>query len=992
MYPPRSLFACKFLGAFLLGLYPGIFLSGLEVRAFEESQAGPGPGQGEPIFISGEIRADEPFVVEFPPRVAKAVRIVIFRSAAGQVCIDELEIFGPETEENLALATAGARASARSCLPGYAIHQIEHLNDGRYGNSHSWIAATTGEEWAQIDLSEPRLIHRVLISRDREGKYHDRLPVHWRVLVSEDGQEWVPVAEVEAHPITSRPQPRYQGPFRLSSRPSWEELVEYAFLCERHTWGKISTGDHLSPLRSDRPAVPGGPPYWAKLCRMSPVERTLFLFEQLLDRLSGKGVSVDSERQQLRELRVRWEKLQEKQPIPGEEETRLYLEARHAKRQAMFRDPDLMPLRRILFVKRHPYHASHNYSDILDSEFRPGGGVFVLEIPWVDGRLEPRLGQLRQLFDASEGIARDPVADFEARTIYFAYRPQKSPRPGWQPYWHLMAVDVDGNNLRQLTDGPFHDYYPCPLPDGGLAFISTRIRCRFLCWRPQAFVLFRLGPEEDEPRPLSFANLSEWTPTVLRDGRILWTRSEYLDKGADFGHTLWAIRPDGTHPELIFGNNTPNCYINAHEMPGTKEICCTLISHGGDHNGPIALIDRTRSPFDPLAITNITPDVTPQYNMNWLRWECFRDPYPISWEYILVSHAPADRFGLYVIDRYGNRELLYLDPRIGSMSPSVLWPRVKPPLLPPASHPRWAREGKALVTLVNAYIGISPPVEPGKIRYLRICEEVRSVLEQLPDGQYRWDHEPFLDFYATPVHKVNGPNGWPSYVAKAAHGLVELDENGSATFEVPAGKVLYFQLLDADFNELQRMRSVVQFQPGEYRSCIGCHEDRRSTPPPQNILAMRQGISPVIPPPWGSGPFSYEQVVQPILDRHCTTCHKPGGSAPLDLTGARDADFVPASYRTLISGGWVHYFDYHWNLRHHKAEPMSFGTLRSPLWRVLEGDHHGVRLSRDEIHALKCWIDLNCPLWPDYKFRPTRAQDKVELARESTEGSNWTGN
>jgi len=133
-------------------------------------------------------------------------------------------------------------------------------------------------------------------------------------------------------------------------------------------------------------------------------------------------------------------------------------------------------------------------------------------------------------------------------------------------------------------------------------------------------------------------------------------------------------------------------------------------------------------------------------------------------------------------------------------------------------------------------------------------------------------------------------------------------------------------------------------------------------------------------------------VVQPILDRHCTSCHRPGGSAPLDLTGTRDEDLVPASYRTLISGGWVHYFDYHWNLRHHKAEPMSFGTLRSRLWRVLEGDHYGVRFSRDEIHALKCWIDLNCPLWPDYKFRPTRAQDKVELARESGQASNGTGN
>ena len=58
----------------------------------------------------------------------------------------------------------------------------------------------------------------------------------------------------------------------------------------------------------------------------------------------------------------------------------------------------------------------------------------------------------------------------------------------------------------------------------------------------------------------------------MRDGRILWTRSEYLDKGADFGHTLWAIRPDGTHPELVFGNNTINCYANGREVPGTSEI------------------------------------------------------------------------------------------------------------------------------------------------------------------------------------------------------------------------------------------------------------------------------------------------------------------------------------------------------------------------------------------------------------------------------------
>ncbi|MBM4036021.1 MAG: hypothetical protein FJ291_30175, partial [Planctomycetes bacterium] len=95
------------------------------------------------------IRPDKPNAVAFAPQEAKLIRFVIFASSASQACIDELEVYGPDGKENLALAKAGAKASASSCLPGYAIHAIPHLNDGLYGNDHSWIAAGTGQEWAQ---------------------------------------------------------------------------------------------------------------------------------------------------------------------------------------------------------------------------------------------------------------------------------------------------------------------------------------------------------------------------------------------------------------------------------------------------------------------------------------------------------------------------------------------------------------------------------------------------------------------------------------------------------------------------------------------------------------------------------------------------------------------------------------------------------------------------------------------------------------------------
>ncbi|MCX6909441.1 MAG: hypothetical protein NTY01_15560, partial [Verrucomicrobia bacterium] len=449
---------------------------------------------------------------------------------------------------------------------------------------------------------------------------------------------------------------------------------------------------------------------------------------------------------------------------------------------------------------------------------------------------------------------------------------------------------------------------------------------------------------------------------------------EYLDKGADFGHTLWAVRPDGTHPELVFGNNTPNCYINGREVPGTHEILCTIFSHGGDHNGPLGLIDlaKARAPFDSNAVTNITPDTTPRYNMNWPRQECWRDPVPVTRDYFLASHAPADRFGLYVADRYGNRELLYFDPAIGSMCPTLLRPEPKPPVIG-NSVPTLASAELGQFTIADVYQGLEPAVPRGKVKFIRVCQEVRADLERLASGEYRRDHGPvFTDFYATPIHKVRGPFGWPSYVAKTALGLAPVEADGSASFYAPAGKVLYFQALDENFNELQRMRSVVQLQPGEQRGCVGCHEHRQTAAPVRQTIAALRPPNTLQPPPWGAVPFAYEQVVQPVWNAKCVRCHDASHKRGINLTATLDADRVPASYRTLIAGGWVHYFDFTYGLRHSKAEPLAFGTLKSRLWQVLDAGHHDVKLTRDEMHAVKCWIDLNCPLWPDYIPREQR--------------------
>ncbi|NQU22561.1 MAG: discoidin domain-containing protein, partial [Candidatus Nealsonbacteria bacterium] len=624
--------------------------------------------------ISAEAAVKPPEALDFPPQAARFVRVAIRgTSGTSQPGIDEFEIFGPAGKDNLALAQRGAVASASSVIAGHAIHAVEHLNDGRYGNDHSWIAASSDSQWVQIELPQPAGVARVVVTRDRTGKYRDRIPEQFEVLVSQDGRQWQSVAKRDRTAANRARRLPYLPVDRLPEK-SWDGFLRYAFLRERATWSNIPADDHLSPLLVDRPAVPGGAPYWGRIARLAPLERVLVLLEEMIERLAGQGLDVTAERAQAADLRRR--------AAEDPDSETLYLAARRAKRELFFRDPALAPMERILFAKRHPFLESHNYSEHMDGILEPGGGVYVLHIPRDEqDRFRPDRARIQQLFDGSEGIVREPVSDFDAKTIFFAYRPDKPLVEGWASYWHMYAMQSDGSGLRKLTDGPFHDFDAACLPDGDVAFHTTRCKVRFLCWQPQAYVLHRMEADGTNVRRLSHANLTEWKPSVMQNGRILWTRSEYLDKGADFGHTLWSIRPDGTHPELVFGNNTPNCYSQAQEVPGTRELVCTLMSHG-DHQGPIALIDRTKGPSDTAAITNITPDTRPHYQMSRSHHDSFRDPYPISRDYVLVAHNPDNQhnWGLYVIDRYGNRELLYVDPEISSKHPSPLRARPRPPV------------------------------------------------------------------------------------------------------------------------------------------------------------------------------------------------------------------------------------------------------------------------------------------------------------------------
>ena len=645
--------------------------------------------------------------------------------------------------------------------------------------------------------------------------------------------------------------------------PTWAGAVTYAFLRERDTWSRMDAKDYLSPLVNDRPAVPGGPPYWGRLARLAPLERVLVQFEEMLERLAALGLDVGRERAELAELRR-----QAQDPAAAASDA-LFLAARQAKRRLFFRDPRLAPLERVLFAKHHPLQPSHNYSEHLDSLFAPGGGICVLHVPRdADGRLNPARAEVETLFDGSAGIVRHPVADFDAQTIYFAYRPDKPEVDGWQSYWHLMSMRADGSGLRQLTEGPFHDFDPVPLPDGGLGFMSTRCQARFLCWEPQAYVLYRMQPDGSGLRRLSYANLSEWDPS--RDAR----RADSLDPVGVPGqgrrlrpHALgdpprWRPPRAGLrqrHALLLRpwarGARQPGTRLHAHlarRPPGTDRADRPrpgTVRHRGHHQHharhPAAVPDGPVAPRDlPRSRADLARSFPGQ-----------------------PQSRPADRTGACMSSTViGNRELLYLDPAISSKRPSLLRAGPRPPVLPETRDPVLAQQGLGQFTVQDVYEGLGSTVARGQAKYLQVSQEVPAPLERLADGEYRSSHPSFQDFYATPdspgdrpapqlrdlapptrcSRMPSGPaapprprteprrsprtHGWPSYVAKAVLGTVRIADDGSANFTAPAGKVLYFHLLDENFNELQRMRSVVQLQPGEQRSCVGCHDARSAAP------------------------------------------------------------------------------------------------------------------------------------------------------------------
>ena len=369
-------------------------------------------------------------------------------------------------------------------------------------------------------------------------------------------------------------------------------------------------------------------------------------------------------------------------------------------------------------------------------------------------------------------------------------------------------------------------------------------------------------------------------------------------------------------------------------------------------------------------------------------YTAYKTPYPLSEEDFLVSARVGgstsgrtkgtEKFNLYLMDVYGNRELIYE----GHYNIWHAIPAVPRPV--PHRHPdrvAWPGTGErrkppqpGVVYSADVYQG-AVDLPPGSAKYLRVIQmDARTYSTWRRDGRF-----------SGPVVSAVQDDG-----VKRILGTVPILSDGSVAFKVPAGKALHFQLLDERYRAVQTMRSFTGVMPGERRGCVGCHEMHSATPAGSKGLAYRDGPVELTPPPWGTKSISYVKHVQPVLDRYCGECHQGEGEArkDYDLTLRPGHGVFKEPYLTLI--GYAQYnrvgippgepgiagalmcenFP--------QSDPNSYKTFRpmqhlSYTSKLIEmcssGKHYDVKVDAVGLRRLIGWVDANCPYRGDEEIR-----------------------
>lgn len=690
----------------------------------------------------------------------------------------------------------------------------------------------------------------------------------------------------------------------------------------------------------------------------------------------------------------------------------------------------------LAFVTRNQYamdhHNTHNMFPNCDGEINQGDFVGGGAIKTVD----LRTGEVSTLAEDADGVYRDLEVSYDGTKLLAAYREQHTGKS--YNIWEYSlngektAIEGEGTQLTALQGAENMD--PLYLPDGRIVFSSTRDPKYVMCNRQISSNLYRMEADGANIVKLTNSTLFERATDILPDGRILYDRWEYNDRDFGSAQGLWTVYSDGTQQVTYYGNNSPTgATIDAKAIPGTENVMVTLSSTHDKAWGGLAIIDRSkgvdgREPVlrtwpagvinnikNPLNITSTSQIGNGGHNNSidaYLGLSIkYEDPQPLNDKYFLASRqikAGSEKMGIYLLDIYGNETLLYEDDsKLGAYDATLLRPRAKEVS---TQDRRDYKNGVGSFFVQNVYEGSHMQgVKVGDVKTLRIVE---SMPKRYISQSQQWGGE----------GQQNPGVNWHSFETKRVIGEVPVYADGSAYFEVPEDKFVYFQLLDKDGRMIQSMRSGTLVQSGEKTGCIGCHEDRRTVPDTawggETPLALKNSLSLVDNPAYETDKnapqtlavntpdkpqkrtidfaaatdsladyddetlyadyedlptMNYLTEVQPIFTENCISCHgyeNPAGG--LTLVADKDVIFN-ASYRDL------------WRNRGEAGAPFgalagaigggssafttakTWGSYASPLIKkIYEDPEHAARLTDAEKRRIAEWVDLNAPYYGDY--------------------------
>jgi len=454
----------------------------------------------------------------------------------------------------------------------------------------------------------------------------------------------------------------------------------------------------------------------------------------------------------------------------------------------------LLDFDRLLVVKRHeknlglPMNYEGNPSMSLRNE------VFDNEIA-ILSPICPE-GKIKTLFKPQAGrFVGDVDLHFDAARMLFSMQGQNG-------RWQIFELNADGTGLRQLPliEQPDVDNYDaCYLPDDNVLFTSSACFTGVPCVAGFHHVanLFRFDTPTGRIRRLTFEQDHDWCPTVLHDGRILYTRWEYSDLPHYASRFLFHMNPDGTGQMEYYGSNSywPTATFFARPVPDhpTKFVAIAGGHHGAPRMGELVLFDLAKGRREAEGVIQRIPGrgrkVEPIIldNLADRSWPKFLHPYPLSEKYVIVSARPTpkSKWGIYLADVFDNLLLLKELEGQALLEPLPLRKTRRPPVIPDRVEPQ---RKDALVYLTDVYAGDGLKGVPrGTVKKLRVF--TYQFAYQGMGGQQ---------------NRVGLDGPWD---VKRVMGTVPVEPDGSACFRVPANTPISVQPLDEQGEALQLMRS-----------------------------------------------------------------------------------------------------------------------------------------------------------------------------------------